>query len=69
MRRNISRSEKMIYERFDCDNWMITPKFSDIQPTSFLDVCKLSTLNEKLEPREEEVDISSILEVAINRLR
>lgn len=65
---NQSRAEGMTYEKFDNDNWMITPNFSEVPSTSFLDVRKLSTLDEILEKDDvEEIDIMAVMKRAVKR--
>lgn len=68
MGRDISRTARMTYEKYDKDSWMVTPRYSEVPSTSFLDVRKLSVLNEKLEQRYEDMDISYILRETIKRL-
>lgn len=67
MGRDISRTARLTYEKFDKDSWMVTPKFSDVPSTSFLDVRKLSTLNNKSKDSCDDIDIASVLKEAINR--
>ena len=57
----------MTYERFDNENWMVTPKFSEVPATSFLDVRKLSTLDEELEKDDETIDLASVIKQAVKR--
>lgn len=66
-REDIRRAERMTYERFDNENWMVTPKFSEVPATSFLDVRKLSTLDEELEKDDETIDLASVIKQAVKR--
>lgn len=65
MGREISRTTGMVYEKYDKYNWRVAPKHSDVLHTSFLDVLKLSVLDDKLDEKYEKMDISYILQEGI----
>lgn len=67
MGRDISRTARMTYEKFDKDSWMVTPRYEEVPSTSFLDVRKLSTLNNKSKDSCDDIDIANVLKEAINR--
>lgn len=68
MRKDVSRAERMTYEKFSNENWMITPKFSEVPSTSFLDVRKLSTLDAILEKDNDgEIDLINVMKRAVKR--
>lgn len=68
-REDIRRAERMTYEKFDNENWMVTPKFSEVPSTSFLDVRKLSTLDEELEKDDEAIDLACVIKQAVKKFK
>lgn len=69
MSRDISRNAGNVYEKFDKRNWLVTPKFSEVQPTSFVDVSNVSVFDEEPTLKYSDMGISGMLKLAIEKIK
>ena len=63
MKVNISRTAGNVYEKMDKDNWMVVPRYSEIQRTSHLDASELVLFADREEQPMEEILDEEIIEV------
>ena len=68
-REDIARAQGMRYEKYDNEWWMLGPKPSGIDTVSFINVRRLSTLDEELEKDAEEIDLARVIKEAVEKFR
>ncbi len=61
----IPRGDKNVYEKMDSDNWMLLPKFTSEDETSYLDISDIVLSKPETLEDEDELDIEWVFAASL----